>query len=114
MTHLNIHVPAPEVYYAIMHLASKRIMPEVHRGYTYWKPWKEDADRTSPIPRLFTTRRNAKIALSTYCKGECKVRLVDDFDILRTYNKTINHTKDDFRIIEVLVEYHSDETHTRT
>lgn len=91
-------------FYVIRHKATHELMPEVHTGYTHWKPGQENS-RRSPIPRLFISEKKAKAALRSYLQGEFAWVPVHSGGISLTFvdkRKRINpRNPDDFEVLEM-------------
>lgn len=92
-------------YYVIQYIPTGELMPEVHSGYTHWKPWDQENSRTAFTPRLMFTEREAKAVLSSYLQGEYyfKPLPADPGDGRAKRNKTAHHNRSDFAIIHILL-----------
>ncbi len=54
------------IMFGIRHSATRQMMPETRGSYSYWDPSHEP---TKMPPRLFTSKRNAKLAVTAWAKG---------------------------------------------
>lgn len=92
-------------YWVIEHIPTGTFMPEVHSGYSHWKPWEfpcEDS-RDSHVIRLFDKFVSAKTALTWYLKGEFYWKSIDpqcpyEGRDRKDWRKTEHHNPEYFKI----------------
>lgn len=94
------------ILYAILHKPTGKYMPAVisryrSGGYTWWEPTGINGLKAkSAVPRLFTTKAYANVALNHWLKGPIEVKTNDWEDMVqRVVRPEIERRPEDMRIV---------------